>query len=670
MKTPRFFGLSVFFLFLIILALNSSTQATPLGTKPTAPPYLELKDLPAGAQASISGVLGKDNPAYHFTPVSDGWRIRHLSQGLDGTLNSKGLQLRAGEADLSLKLLAYGRGKALQPLAPTVPKADANRLEYQRGPVTEWYLHGPIGLEQGFTVYAPPATSPITQAKSETQLTLALLLETELNVRIDAGEKGLTLSRPNNQAVLRYGGLTAFDAVGRELPAALEYNALKKQLFLHVNDKGASYPLMIDPWIQSGKLTASDGAAGDQLGCSVAVSGDTIVVGAYKAAVSGAAERGAAYVFVKPGAGWSEGLTQSAKLIASDGVAGDWFGWSVGISGGTIVVGASKATFGGQSERGAAYVFVKPSGGWTGNLNQDAKLVAAGVIAGEQFGWSVAISGDTVVVGAIFEWITWGGEGAAYVFVKPVTGWAGTLNQSARLVGSAVPSVGYFGSSVSISGDTIVVGGDNVGQPDGTIRNGAAYIFIKPGANWSGTLFESAKLVASDGAEFDHFGNSVAIDGDKVIVGAPDVNVGDNSAAGAAYVFVKPGSGWSGTLTQSAKLIVSNYTGVSKLGNSVTISGDVVVVGADDSTVSPNFSQGAAYVYIKPGGGWVGNLTQSAKLVASDGAASDHFGYSVAISGDTVVVGANMDNIGSNADQGSAYVFRQSLAINLPLIIK
>jgi len=148
MKTPRFFGLSVFFLFLIVLALNSSTQAAPLGTKPTAPPNLELKDLPAGAQASISGALGKDNPAYHFTPVVDGWRIRHLSQGLEGTLNSKGLQLRAGEADLSLRLLAYGRGKALEPLAPTVPQADANRLEYQRCPVTEWYLHGPIGLEQ------------------------------------------------------------------------------------------------------------------------------------------------------------------------------------------------------------------------------------------------------------------------------------------------------------------------------------------------------------------------------------------------------------------------------------------------------------------------------------------------------------------------------------------
>ena len=407
MKAPRFFGLGVFFLFIIVLTPNSFTQATPLVTKPAAPPNLELKELPAGAQASISGALGKDNPAYHFTPGVDGWRIRHWSQGLDGALNSKGLHLRAGEADLLLKLLAFGRGEILEPLAQAVPLADANRLEYQRGPVTEWYLNGPVGLEQGFTVHAPPESSPITPAKTETKITLALLLETDLNVRIDAGEKGLTLSLPHNQAVLRYGGLTAFDAAGRELPAALEYNALKKQLFLHVNDTGASYPLTIDPWIQSAKLTASDGTAGDQFGCSVAVSGNTIVVGAYKAAVGGKAEQGAAYVFVQPGAGWTGGLNQSAKLIASDGVAGDWFGWSVSISGDTIVVGASKATFGGQPRCGVAYVFVKPSGGWTGNLNQDAKLVAD-VIAEDRFGWSVSISGDTVVVGAIYQWIHMG----------------------------------------------------------------------------------------------------------------------------------------------------------------------------------------------------------------------------------------------------------------------
>ena len=668
MKITRFFGLSVFFLFFIILTLNSSTQATPLGTKSTAPPNLALKDLPAGAQASISGALGKDNPAYHFTPVVDGWRIRHLSQGLDGALNSKGLRLRVAEADLSLKLLAYGRGAALEPLAQTVPLADANRLEYQRGPVTEWYLSGPIGLEQGFTVYAPPESSLRTQAKSETKLTLALLLETDLNVKIDAGEKGLTLSLPNNQAVLRYGGLTAFDAAGRELPAALEYSALKKELLIHVNDTGASYPLTIDPWIQSAKLTASDGIAGDQFGWSVAVSGNTIVVGAYKAAVGGKAEQGAAYVFVQPGAGWAGGLNQSAKLIASDGVAGDWLGWSVSISGDTIVVGASKATIGGQPRCGVAYVFVKPSGGWTGNLNQDAKLVA-NVIAEDRFGWSVSISGDTVVVGAIYQWIKYGGEGAAYVFVKPVAGWLGTLNPTAMLLGSDASNSAYFGGSVSINGDTIVVGADNTGLPDGTIRKGAAYVFIKPGANWSGTLLESAKLIASDGAPGNHFGNSVALNGDTVIVGAMDVKVGDN-AIGAAYVFVKPGSGWFGTLPQSAKLIRSNYTGlVFKLGYSVAISGDVVVVGSWDS-VSPNWDQGAAYVYIKPGGGWAGDLTQSAKLVASDGAAHDYFGYSVAISGDTVVVGAYKDDIGSNVDQGSAYVFRQSLAINLPLIIR
>ena len=135
--------------------------------------------------------------------------------------------------------------------------------------------------------------------------------------------------------------------------------------------------------------------------------------------------------------------------------------------------------------------------------------------------------------------------------------------------------------------------------PMGLSEKGQPMYSLSPGLTGQAPCYESAKLIASDGAPGNHFGNSVALNGDTVIVGAMDVKVGDN-AIGAAYVFVKPGSGWFGTLTQSAKLIRSNYTGlVFKLGYSVAISGDVVVVGSWDS-VSPNWDQGAAYVYIKP----------------------------------------------------------------------
>jgi len=649
MKITRFFGLSVFFLFFIILTLNSSTQATPLGTKSTAPPNLALKDLPAGAQASISGALGKDNPAYHFTPVVDGWRIRHLSQGLEGTLNSKGLRLRAGEADLSLKLLAYGRGKALKPLAPTVPQADANRLEYQRGPVTEWYLNGPIGLEQGFTVYAPPESSPMTQAKSETNLTLALLLETNLKVRIDAGEKGLTLSHPNNQAVLSYGGLTAFDAAGRELPAALEYNALKKQLLVHVNDTGASYPLTIDPWIQSAKLTASDGKdqlEGPYFGYAVAVSGDTIVVGAYKADLGGQPGSGKAYVFVKPTNGWKS-MTQTAKLAFSSGSESWDFGFAVAISGDAIVVGAKGTTVNFMPDRGAAYVFIKPGAGWS-DMTQTAKLTAFDYINSFALGNSVAISGDTIVVGVQELDVSHALKGAAYVFVKPVSGWL-DMTQTAKLRPSDAAYSSGFGTSVGISGDTIVAGANSI--------KGAAYVFVRPTGGWK-DMTQSAKLTASDGGVEYGLGFSAAISGDTIAAGS--------SVQNSVYVFVKPSGGWK-DMTQSAKLTASDGAAGDGLGISAAISGDTIVAGAFKVQINKT-PPGAAYIFIKPSGGWAGVQTQSAKLDVGEICCA--FGWAVAISGGTVVIGTYDQHFTPEA----AYVFIQGSlsqhSVYLPLTIR
>ncbi len=652
MKTPRFFGLGVFFLLLIVLTPNSFTQATPLVTKPTAPPNLELKELPAGAQASISGALGKDNPAYHFTPVVDGWRIRHWSQGLDGALNRKGLQLRAGEANLSLRLSAYGREKTLKPLAQTVPLADANRLEYQRGPVTEWYLHGPIGLEQGFTVYAPPESSPMTQEKSETKLTLALLLETDLNVRIDAGEKGLTLSLPHNQAVLRYGGLTAFDASGRELPAALEYSALKKELLIHVNDTGASYPLTIDPWIQSAKLTASDGKyqlEGPYFGYAVAVSGDTIVVGAYKADLGGKAGTGKAYVFVKPANGWKS-MTQTAKLTS---LSESWdFGFAVAISGDTVVVGAKGTTVNLMPDRGAAYVFIKPGTGWS-DMTETAKLIASDWINSDELGNSVAISGDTIVVGAKEndESISKDRAGAAYVFVKPVSGWL-DMFETAKLKASDAAHYAVFGTSVGISGDMIVVGapGDNTSR-------GAAYVFVRPAGGWK-NMTQSAKLTASDGVAGDYLGVSAAISGDIIVAGS--------GVKSSVYVFVKPGGGWT-DMTQTAQLKASDGAAGDAFGFSAAISGDTIVAGAFYAKIN-NTHPGVAYVFDKPSGGWAGVQTQSAKLDVGEICCA--FGWAVAISGGTIVIGTYDQHFTPEA----AYLFIQGSlsqhSVYLPLTIR
>ena len=201
----------------------------------------------------------------------------------------------------------------------------------------------------------------------------------------------------------------------------------------------------------------------------------------------------------------------------------------------------------------------------------------------------------------------------------------------------------YFGHSVAMSGDTVVVGAhcDDVG---GYADPGSAYIFNRSGTNWT----EQAKLTASDGTAGDYFGISVAISGDTVVVGAYGDDVGSNGDQGSAHVFVRRGSDW----TQQAQLIASDGAASDYFGGSVAISGDTVVVGAygDDGG---DAGQGSAYVFARSGTTW----TEQAKLTASDGAANDYFGRSVAMSGDTAVVGATYDEVGANADQGSAYVY-------------
>ena len=391
-------------------------------------------------------------------------------------------------------------------------------------------------------------------------------------------------------------------------------------------------------FVQQAELPDPSGVTGDGFGSSVAVSGNTMVVGAYWTKVGGNTNQGVAYVFTGSGSSW----TQTAELTASNGAAGTDFGFSVAISGNTVVVGAHGTAVNGNTGQGAAYVFVEPSSGWSGNLTQTAELTASDGAAGNLFGRSVAISGNTVVVGA---WhATVGGnanQGAAYVFVEPSSGWA-NMTQTAKLTASDGTATNYFGRSVAISADDTIV----VGAYDATVGNntqqGAAYVFTEPSGGWT-NMSQTAKLTASGGAAGDAFGISVAIDSetDMVVVGAFLANSGE----GAAYVFTEPASGWASVtqpINQTANLTASDLGG--SFGNSVAVSAaaDTILVGAS-SAFGGNFDQGAAYVFESASGVW----TQTQKLTASDGATGDGFGQSVAISGNTLA------STGSNA----AYVF-------------
>ncbi len=336
-------------------------------------------------------------------------------------------------------------------------------------------------------------------------------------------------------------------------------------------------------------------------------------------------------------------FNELAKLTALDATAGDGFGFSVSISGDTAIVGALNDDDGGFSS-GSAYIFTRSGTIWT----QQAKLTASDAAVADQFGISVSISGDTAIVGASGDSDAGTSSGSAYVFVKPAGGWIDST-QTAKLTASDDTAFDFFGRSVSISGDTAIVGAHL--DDDVPSDSGSAYVFVKPAGGWIDST-QTAKLTASDAAASDQFGRSVSISGDIAIVGAfVDGDPGLNS--GSAYVFVKPAGGWIDS-TQTAKLTASDAAASDNFGFSVSISGDTVIVGArlDDDVPSDS---GSAYVFVKPAGGWI-DSTQTAKLTASDAAAGDLFGQSVSISGDTAIVGSVFDD-DVPSDSGSAYVF-------------
>ena len=383
--------------------------------------------------------------------------------------------------------------------------------------------------------------------------------------------------------------------------------------------------------VQQAELTAGDGAAGDFFGLSVALSGETALVGALLHDVDGKSAQGAAYVFVRTGGAWS----QQAELIASDGAAGDWFGVSVALSGETALIGARSRDIDGKSDQGAAYVFVRSGAVWS----QQAELIASDGGAVDWFGGKIALSGDTALVGARYHDVDGkSDQGAAYVFVRDGAVWT----QQAELAASDGAAGDWFGESSAISGGTALVGAtghDAVGSDQG-----AAYVFVRDGAVWS----QQAELTAGDGAAGDWFGIATALSADTALIGARYHDIDGKNDQGAAYLFVRSGGAW----TQQAELAASDGAAGDWFGGKVALSGGTALVGARFHDADGKSDQGGAWVFVRSGGAW----TQQAELTASDSAAGDGFGDGVALSGESALVGAYAHHLG-DGDPGAAYVF-------------
>ncbi|HXN32351.1 MAG TPA: FG-GAP repeat protein [Polyangiaceae bacterium] len=364
-----------------------------------------------------------------------------------------------------------------------------------------------------------------------------------------------------------------------------------------------------------GQQTSLPGSTDAFFGYSVAIDGDTAVVGAW----NDNGNKGAAYVFVRTGTTWS----QQQELTAADGASGDQFGYAVAVSGNTALVGA----VGRAANQGYVYAFARTGSAWT----QQQELTAADGAPEDCFGCTVAVRGGTALVGAPGKL---SGTGAAYAVVNAGGGWQPQQEFLGQAAGEA------FGFSVALNPDATTA---MVGAYGANNEVGHAYVLTTNGGTWS----QQAVLAASDGLAHDRFGYSVAVDTNTALVGAYG-----HGGRGAAYVFTRSAGAWS---QQAPTLLASDGAPNDAFGYSVALSGNTAVVGAYEK--SGAFGPGAAYVFTEAGGTW----SQQEVLAAGGG---QYFGYSVATTGTTAVVGA----FGASNDSGAAYVFASGSVSPVPAL--
>jgi len=372
------------------------------------------------------------------------------------------------------------------------------------------------------------------------------------------------------------------------------------------------------------KLLASDRGPWDYFGQSVSLSGKHALVGAFGDDDKGE-NAGAAYVFHYEGSSWVE----QTKLFASDGEEHELFGKSVSLSGEYALIGGYGDSDNGPYS-GSAYIFHYDGSSWV----EQTKLIPSDGEEYADFGGSVSVSGDHMIVGAETDR---GTRGSAYIFQHDGSNWV----EQTKLKPSDVVRGDNFGWSVTISGDYALVGSRY--DDDNGEWSGSVYVFHYEGRNWE----EQTKLFASDGAPHDYFGFSLSLSGDYAIVGAAYDDNENGPDAGSAYIFHHDGSNW----IEQTKLLASDGATGDSFGKSVSLSGEYALIGADDDGDN-GANSGSAYIFHYDGSNWV----EQTKLISSDGSSEDHFGVSVSLSSEYALIGAVYDDEDGEWT-GSAYVY-------------
>jgi uncharacterized repeat protein (TIGR01451 family) len=647
--------------------------------------------LPVGIGSSDWSSITKEYQRHRhaaFPIDGGGYKARGWEQQWLTRFDGRGFEVIPDEGSWrwGLQLKSYGfRGAERDVAKHAQVSTDVERISYRwTDGLEEWFVNRADGLEQGFTITKrPPGAGP-----------LSVRLAVRGNLRGEGSGRAVRFVDGAGAAVVNYEGLRAIDSTGREITARMTIEA--GGLRIEVNESGARYPITIDPLVQQAYIKASNSRQFLGFGASVAIDGDTVVVGtdnesSNATGVNGdqtntsLAQAGAVYVFVRNGTTW----TQQAYLKPINTQGGERFGHSVAISGDSIVVGAfweGSITKGVNPDptpvvphpapfSGAAYTFVRVAGSWFTEAYIKASNTKSTIGGGDNFGNSVAISGDLMAIGAPNESSNTVGidhdqtntqqplAGAVYLFIRTAGVWA----QAAYVKGPVAKSQ-QFGWSVAASGNTVVVGAplENSGSSGiagdeldtSAPGSGAAYVYASAGGVWG----LQGYLKASNTDAQDQFGWSVAVSGDTVAVGAigEDSNAtginGDQtnnllSNSGAAYVFTRTGTLWS----QQAYMKPSPTLANAQFGSAIALDGDTLVAGA------PKYFSGQGYVFARTGTTW----SQQALLFPSN--AATNFSTAVAVSGSTIVAtgldSSNATGVNGNPsntsapNSGAAYVF-------------
>ena len=685
-------------LFLLCLSLNASAT--------------QLSEIPSSALPVVLNAISDNLPAYHIQPSQKpaenltGNNARHIAhnpaQQIDFIFDAHGFKTNnpiPNARQLQLQLTGYGYADDIRLIKPVKPAVTAQgRIEYHYDKLSEWYINSPLGLEHGFTLNAPPLNSSSSDINKNNNAVVQLTYDTELKARSMPDGQGVQFVDVNGKPVYRYSRLKAWDANGQMLQTSMHVqNGMQNNMLsLQVDVQQAQFPITVDPLFENEtKLTASNGLAGDGFGFSVDVDGEWMAVGAPIADAPGKTSTGAVYTFRRQGTTWSQFVDdRSIGFLEGNSVSLARFGFDVAIrqtssSGSPIlVVGARSET----NTAGAMYVY---EFGWfcsdidLGDYQcwgQKTRLVGSQVTSNDQFGYSVDIDNDTIVVGALHDEgpsPATIGTGAAYVFkcnvilfggFGPGGGYCANWNEEKQLL----PGVGAllndsFGIDVSIDDGLIAVGASS--DDSAAIDAGAVYMFRNIVVGNSGVPFFTPifdwvleQKITEGALAGDNFGRSVAVAGNKLVAGASLANDGPNTGAARVYSY---SASWnldatllplqSDNVTPDAVSSLFGYSVDFNLG-SYPGQDDYILVGAFLTGGAAGGAAGSAYLYQRNGSSWA----QVKKYTASDASANDFYGRSVAMDASTLVIGADLDD-DKGSGSGSVYLYRSPTGTSVDL---